>query len=294
MKYFTYNSENAVSNLKQCYFRKDENSIAQFVHSANLETAVPTIKSAEVIKNLLNKLKIDKENFKAYILFFDKLDTKYDIITNLNSYYNINWEELYKVVEEHHKNDYPIQKTIKTNLMYHSDKPLNSKGYSYSYAKAVVWTKPGVKLSSFKTYSGGEIDDLKRFGDIIVISSIPYGKPMLNPTSACHLETKTLSYEFNLINLYGTAFDKLQERFPYVIDELLKDIDLAQISKDYQTIYKPTYKQCLKYLAECAKISSTHKEEEKKNLYKQIDKINQSKRELQDISKQILDSSKGR
>lgn len=303
MKYFTYNKD-VVSNCFGDYIDSVENGFFSF-GDKNITTTKPVVISPKTIKYLHKTLKENKESFKMILNGSNFRDLVLDLIDEQNAkllllvshFYDIDWEKLYKFIEEKFAKTHPIKAEIKTNMITRSTAPLNKKGYHCSYAKAVVLAKEGVTLNKFKTYTEQELDKLIEDGSIVIIDKKPYGKAYLNqPSGAKHLGMKTLKNKFVQP---GSAFNTnififLKEQYPSVLKELANDLNLDEIKKDYTEYYVPTYKDCIKYLSKCIEVSVASEEKEKIELAKKRDKINERLLEYKELSKENLDISKGR
>ena len=280
MRYLKYRTNNAISVLT--------NNVEQNLELTpeNIESSSPLILEPKKIIELLTAIKNDKFRFKKLISLFHKMDQK-DFLILANQFYSINNFQLQKQIFEELEERYPYIKEIKTDMYVHNGE--------YSKAKAIVYAKKGVRINPFKVYSAEELKQMINCGDIVVKYAEPYGKTYeTTPANVSLISPLTLIDALSFEELTEEVYNDLMQHCPRAIDLLLAYTSLAEIKQDCELQYLPVYKQCLKFLTECAKVSVVHEEEVRKGLRRQIEKSNDISKEYSSVVKAIEDSSKGR
>ena len=272
MKFFQYNKNNAYNILMQANPQITINTNKDF-------TTTPRM-SAKQILEFIKLLKFDKEIYKDFFKNFETIEN-YNKMSFMSNYYKLNIQALYDEFIKNISKIYPKEKEIKTNLFMKDSKSL---------AKVLVFAKPDVKLSSFKTYEKKELDQLIKSNKIILRNAHSYkqGKPN---GEVPHI------YTVNDVLFSGDQeyiLDWLQKNERSTFENLLADLNLETIMMDYKKEYLPSYKKCISYLTECAKTSIIHEQQEIKQMQNKILCSKEAIAGLTNIQKTLVDTSKGR
>lgn len=279
MKYFNYNERNFIDLFANHGYR--------VVH--NVAASEPSVMNPETIRAIAAEIKANKEKIKRLILNFDKLEIweKYNLLKN---FYNCNTYLLEQYQLSRYDVSHPVIKKIKTDIR------CSKEGHKNSKAIAIVRAQKGVWFTPFKTYSLSDIKILVNGGKIVVIGEEPYGK-MEEPIAGGfepQLNANILHTAFYATQISEESLEAMFASRPEAAEELFGDISLEQIKSDFELYYMPQYKACIKYLTECAKATAAREETTRKGLRRQIAKSNEVTKELDDVSKELLDTSKGR
>ena len=281
MKYFKYYSNSPVAYVGEY------NLAFGSLDAEQIETEQPLVVTPAGIKLYLAKLKECKATYKKLINQFNEL-LPHEKLSLIKKFYDIDLDKLKAFQLETLKKQFPVEKQIKTTM-------LTSQNGTYKQAVALVYAKPGVKLSKFKTYSKEEISKLIAEKQIVVVDAFAYGsKSYATCETADILHHEVLAYEFKDMIFDEYALKAMAKKNPEALSSLIYDIDAKQLLSDYETKFLPTYKKLLDFLVKSAKVSVAHNKALEQNLQKQRNKALEENRELEEIKKQIMDTSKGR
>ena len=246
--------------------------------------AQPVTLSPAVIREKIEIIKKNKEEFKKLILNFDKLEDS-EKLSIIYKFYAKWYQLLESNFLEECRKEYPVSKVLKTNLV------VETESGCFFKANATVYAKKGVMLNPLKTYKKQELDKLIEDGKIIIVYATIRGSQIARPSVVENLELYVERFcpEFEKLSA-----DQICENFPSVKRALLSDISLEELKVDYETCYLPAYKASLKYLAGCAKASNVLEEQKRKKLKQQREESNEKSRQFAEIQKEIRDASKGR
>ena len=255
------------------------------------EKPTPVCMEPKKIKETLNNLKKDKNNFKSLILNFDTLDE----LDKLNLFLEYFYSENTYLLEDSQialiKQTHPNKKTIKTDFIYET----NVAPYMYnSYLE--VYAKNGVKFNSYKSYTPAEIAKMVGNGDIVIEKSYerkPISKAkFLKGVYAPRVSLLHDGFYYDLLT--EENIEEMKKQNPEVFQEMMNDINLDEIKQYYEQEYLPLYKKCLNYLAECAKVSVAKEQADRKTFNAQINKSYKTEQKIKKISEEITNTSKGR
>ncbi|MBQ7884553.1 MAG: hypothetical protein IJ318_00445 [Clostridia bacterium] len=281
MEFFLYNANCPVDYVGR--FNLAFGSIS----AERIEDEEPLVLNPKSIKLFLAKLKECKSLYKALISKFDKLEP-HEKLTLLKKFYEINFNELQYYQLKKYGEQFPVSKQIKTTMF------IGRSGKFY-HALATVYAKNGVKFGMFKTYTKEELCKLISEGKIVIVDALPYGSKTLDscsPSDVLHYEVLASEFKDEMIDEY--TIKTLQEKNPEALQALLGDVTAQQLSHDYETLFLPTYKKMLDFLVKSARVSVAHNKALERNLQKQRTKALEEVREIEEIEKQIIDTSKGR
>ena len=285
MKYYTYYPENIIDNIAHL----NKNFIMSCDDINELDSVEPIVLAPSVIKLMVAKLKEEKNTFKTLISKFNDLE-EHKILTLMKKFYKFNSAELRKFQLEEYAKDFPVKKTIKTN-MYIADV---NDCFKIKYVKATVLAKKGVKFNPLKTYSKEELSKFIANDEIVIVSKAPFGGRKSVNKEENFLNIETLAKEFDETTFDEDTIKIIEKKNPVALDELIYSINQAELKNDFTEKYMPAYKKMLDYFVKCAKVTVAHNEANKKNMQKQIAQANEQNREMEDVTKFIIDTSKGR
>lgn len=255
----------------------------QYSSDEKVVNYIPVVLSVEEIKERIESVWLHKEKFKKLINSFDKLvgEEKMELLVE---FYTKNFAGLKNLLIEKYEKEYPIKKQIKSDLIFET-----IDGDCFK-TELKVFTKNGVKLNGFKTYSKEDLDKLVKEGEIAIVGFV-LGKQTRYMTGVVN--------RVGYVSKFLPEFDKMEvkelcEKYPSIVNEILADVTAEELKVDYEMLYLPAYKTSLKYLAGCAKASKESINQKKKNLTKQIATLDAENKKFTGIEKQILDTSKGR
>lgn len=285
MKYYSYNPNSIVNNI--AVYNKVLG--ATLSTADEIESTEPIALEPNTIKFLVAKLKEEKNTFKTLVSKFHDLE-EHEVLTLMNKFYNFSSVELRKFQLEEYAKEFPVKKTIKTN-MYIADV---NDCFKIKYVKATVLAKKGVRFNPLKTYSKEELSKFIANDEIVIVSKEPFGGRKSVNKEENFLNIETLAKEFDEKTFDEDTIKIIEKKNPEALEELIYSIDQAELKNDFTNNYLPAYKKMLDYFVKCAKITVAQNEANKKNMQKQINKANEQNREMEDVKKFILDTSKGR
>ncbi|MBE7074676.1 MAG: hypothetical protein E7376_01690 [Clostridiales bacterium] len=288
MEFFTYKPNHIVEFLNGRIEELLESSYRKTTTLTDIDKAEPIVLKSEEIKTLLQELKDYKASVKKdvyrlpYLLEFERFNA-------LKKYYELDDYKLSKVNKALISRNFPIYKEIKAKFVSdrHDNKLQNYNALLYVYAK------DDVKLSTTKVYSQRKLQSLINKGKIVavdfqgeILGYAKDGTPALtfNEPSHYYEQPVLTKDEFSEMFLANTSLATI----------VVKDINYDEAKKDYEEKFLPTYKKCLNYLVECAKVSALHEAEIRKNYQKQIQKSNDRTKEIEEAKKIVVDTTKGR
>ena len=289
MKYFNYNADCIVDNIAQY------NKIFAFClnNATDIDSAEPAVLTPSTIKLLLAKLKEEKNNFKNLATKFNILPP-HEKLTLIKRYYDFSMVDLKRFQLEEFAREFPVKKTIKTSMFNATNAYATTYKSGHKQVKATVFAKKGIKFNPLKTYSKEEFSKMIANDEIVIVAKEEYGsiKECKDPNNFLTIET--LAREFDDKTFDQDTIEILNKKNPVALEELLADISIKEIRYNYEHDYLPAYKKMLDYFVKCAKVTVAQNEANKKNMQKQINKANEQNREMEDVTKLIIDTSKGR
>lgn len=287
MQYYSY-------DLGESLIKTTKNHIKSFpcTYMDNIDSTLATALTSKTILDLVHSLKLLKQDYKTLAYKFNQLQP-WEKLNLINRFYIFQTNSLKEWQKDEYKKQYPAEKVIKLNIIN-----LNHHPYTYNDTEVLFYAKDKKKLNIIKGCSNNYLSLLINSGEVMPISATvrSYGNPITKKDrkKCVNLNVELIPNELMYTKIDEDTYNAMLFKNANVVNELLNDIDSAKIIKDYESKFLPAYKKMLDYCTKCARVTAEYANSEKLNAQKRISQANEELKDLQEVKKAIIDTSKGR